>query len=195
MRQWPVQIAIAPFDLRRWQEAHPEAAVSAFFEHLRAEERTDAPAAQKIGTAALTRETVLAAPILERRSLIENYLRHAASMILGLSESRLAVDEPFKKLGMDSLMTVEFRNRIESELHVRLSATMVWNYPNISRLACHLAEKLGAALEAPVERGAEKIAITNRGVDRAAALSELTEGEAEALFMEKLSKLRGMLSK
>ena len=55
----------------------------------------------------------------------------------------------FSDLGMDSLMSVELRNRLNQTLagEFVVSTTAVFDYPNIAGLARHLAEELGQAGE------------------------------------------------
>ncbi len=64
-----------------------------------------------------------------------------------LAPARIDARKPLRALGFDSLMTIEFRNRLEAGLGLTLPATLVWNYPTIADLAPHLAGKLGIALE------------------------------------------------
>jgi hypothetical protein len=47
---------------------------------------------------------------------------------------------------MDSLMALELRNRMERNLRLKLSATLVWNYPTITAIAAHLESRLAARL-------------------------------------------------
>ncbi len=58
----------------------------------------------------------------------------------------------FFDLGMDSLMSVELRNRLNRVLagEYVVSNTAVFDYPNIAALAGHLAAELGPALGTPV---------------------------------------------
>jgi DNA-directed RNA polymerase specialized sigma24 family protein len=44
-------------------------------------------------------------------------------------------------------MAMEFRNQLESDLGVKLSSTLIWEYPTIDRLTSHLADKLNALSE------------------------------------------------
>jgi len=57
----------------------------------------------------------------------------------------------FFDLGMDSLMAVEFRNRLNRAFSGVYTApnTVVFDYPDIARLAAHLDEELGEVGEAP----------------------------------------------
>jgi len=65
--------------------------------------------------------------------------------VLRTSPHRLAGDRPFQALGLDSLMGLELRNRLERALGLKLSASAVWNYPTPDRLCSWLAAQLGGA--------------------------------------------------
>ncbi len=69
--------------------------------------------------------------------------------VLKLPPARVDVNKPFRALGLDSLMALELRNRLEADLGLKLSATLVFNHPTVAALAPHLAECMGIPLEAP----------------------------------------------
>ena len=48
-----------------------------------------------------------------------------------------------ESLGLDSLMALELRNRLEATLDITLPAALVWAYPTISALAGALCERMG----------------------------------------------------
>jgi acyl carrier protein len=52
----------------------------------------------------------------ERRAALTDHLRELVARVLRLDPSRLAADQPFNALGLDSIMAVELRNRIEGSL-------------------------------------------------------------------------------
>ncbi|WP_340557769.1 type I polyketide synthase [Streptomyces sp. GSL17-111] len=52
---------------------------------------------------------------------LEEAVVEQAGEVLGLSGRRLSVDQPLKRMGLDSLMSVELRRRIETRQGIRLS--------------------------------------------------------------------------
>jgi len=76
------------------------------------------------------------APQANRRKLLVDYLRAEALGILGLNQSYF-IDErqPLLKMGLDSLMAVDFRNRLSAALRRNLTATLLFDYPTIGELA------------------------------------------------------------
>ncbi len=85
----------------------------------------------------------------ERRDLLVTFLQGEVQAVLRLS-SAPSPTVGFFDLGMDSLMAVEFRNRLNRAFTGVYTApnTVVFDYPDISRLAAHLDEELGEVSEA-----------------------------------------------
>ncbi|MFD5430531.1 acyl carrier protein, partial [Streptomyces sp. NPDC127084] len=69
------------------------------------------------------------------------------ALVVKVPARRFDPDRPLKSLGIDSLMSLELRNRLESVFGIRLSATLIWNYPTIHDIVPFLAEKLGLELD------------------------------------------------
>ena len=79
------------------------------------------------------------APSSERLSLLTSYLQERVADVLGLSSHQLVgIDQGFAEMGMDSLMAVELKTRIEFDLNISVSPTMIFNYPTIESIAEHL---------------------------------------------------------
>lgn len=143
-------VAVMPFELPRWGDHHPRGG-SPFFDELRAGGEAEAA---ETAEPAIRDALAAAEPGRQRRAMLEAYLRDQVAGVLRLAPARIAVNRPFKALGMDSLMALELRNRLEAGLGVTLSATMVWNHPTIAQLAPFLAGRMGIELEAPAGGGA-----------------------------------------
>lgn len=72
--------------------------------------------------------------------LLEDSVREAVATILGVPVDEVTErSEGFFQMGMDSIMTVELRRRLESSLQVNLPTTLAFEYPTIERLTEYLA--------------------------------------------------------
>jgi acyl transferase domain-containing protein/thioesterase domain-containing protein len=68
----------------------------------------------------LDRETLLRATKEDRRKLLETYVTQQLAEILKRSEDLIDNHEPLQSLGMDSLMAIDLKYRIENDLAVNL---------------------------------------------------------------------------
>jgi acyl carrier protein len=68
--------------------------------------------------------------------------------VMRLAPAEVDADVPFGRLGLDSLMGLELRNRLEAALGLRLPASLVWTYPTLGALSAALAETLGVTAAA-----------------------------------------------
>ncbi len=79
----------------------------------------------------------------EQLFLIIEYLQEQIAMVLGLDKSQAPGSKVgFFQMGMDSLMAVELRNKLEATFGLALSTTLAFNYPNIHALSTYLLERL-----------------------------------------------------
>jgi phthiocerol/phenolphthiocerol synthesis type-I polyketide synthase B len=89
---------------------------------------------------------------VERRQMLEPVVRGAVGHVLKITPSRLDRRKSFGDLGLNSLMAVELRNRLETTFGRPLSATLAWNHPTIEAIVHFLAadEPGAAAIEPPM---------------------------------------------
>jgi phthiocerol/phenolphthiocerol synthesis type-I polyketide synthase C len=136
-RDRPV-VSYVPLDLRRWFDGYPDTAALASWAGLREAARAGGGRAARDG--ALTAR-LRSADQAERRSLLEDTVRAVAGQVLRLDPGLIEGETPFKSLGLDSLMGLELRNRLEAALGLALSPTLLWTYGNILALSGRLAEQ------------------------------------------------------
>ncbi|GAA2069421.1 hypothetical protein GCM10009801_19040 [Streptomyces albiaxialis] len=98
---------------------------------------------------ALARRLLSTASEGERYRELSAWLRAALEDVLPnrLHTAAEPDEVPFVDMGLDSLMGVELRNRLEKELGLRMSATLVWAHPTIRALASALLRRLGPAAD------------------------------------------------
>jgi epothilone polyketide synthase D len=188
------QAAVMPFDLDEWAAFYPPAAHAALFKNLAAlrpegEPGTSPAAAPSADSPAALRQQLLSAEAgRQRRGLFEQHLRQQVAAVLRLAAERIPLNKPLKTLGLDSLMTLELRNRLEASLGMSVSATFVFNYPTIALLAPYLAEKLEIPLEA-----AEAAPQPADEPPAAGAVEDLSKEEIEALLADELAAVDDLL--
>ncbi|HEV7977565.1 SDR family NAD(P)-dependent oxidoreductase, partial [Amycolatopsis sp.] len=79
----------------------------------------------------------------ERRTAVLDLVRTQVSLVLGHTGSdEIDPGRAFRDLGFDSLTAVELRNRLNTGAGLRLSATLVFDYPTPGALAEHLLDEL-----------------------------------------------------
>lgn len=93
----------------------------------------------------------------ERDDVLLEVVRSHAAAVLGHGDHRaIEPERAFNELGFDSLSAVELRNSLNSATGLRLSPTLVFDYPNARVLAAHIAAEL-APDSAGTDAGEESV--------------------------------------
>jgi acyl carrier protein len=74
--------------------------------------------------------------------LLEQFFAREAGHVLRLPPSRIERSTPFGRLGMDSLMMMELKNRVLAGAGVELSNATLTRYDHVGALASYLLEQL-----------------------------------------------------
>ncbi len=135
----PAQMGVVPLDIQRWGAFYRAAATSRRLSLL----QTAQGGAQRgeKGTRDLQIRLVAAEPSA-RASLLAEILLAQVGQVLRLAENQISMTVPLTTMGMDSLMGLELRNRIESVLGIRVPASLLWSYPTVGRLAEYIDREI-----------------------------------------------------
>ncbi len=115
----------------------------------------------------------------EAENLLGIYLQEKITNILGIKIDSFKKEEGFQDLGMDSMMGLQFRNVLSSELSLSLPSTLIYKYPNLYELQKFLREEL-YSFEKNIEgKGEENLLNLNQRT-----LSELAELLTEELMSQ-----------
>ncbi|KAG6365908.1 hypothetical protein INS49_000084 [Diaporthe citri] len=81
-------------------------------------------------------------PALEQ--YISEALRSAAAATLGTGDEDIDASSALSELGMDSVMTVQFRTKVQRSLRVQMAPTLLWKCPTLAHLVKHFMMELEA---------------------------------------------------
>jgi acyl carrier protein len=136
-------VAVMAFSFGQLPRLFPHIAQSQYFREL-LPNRDDSPstaiASSSVEMGIL--QELASAPADQKYELLESHLLRRIGEILRLDPSRIDRLAPFSSLGMDSLMSLELRNRLQPDLNLTLSATMLFAYPTPAALIAHIFERL-----------------------------------------------------
>jgi acyl carrier protein len=103
---------------------------------------TPAPTASNVASQEISRNMLLAAEPEERSLIVETYLRQHLARVTGLTTDELDPHQSLNTLGLDSLMAVELKNRIETNLQVVLSIGDLYRGMDMAGVASLILEEI-----------------------------------------------------
>lgn len=121
----------------------------AFLSRLQAEIPLMEPQQIATGAPQLVEQLTLA-PVEQRKKLVLDYLRNVVAEVTRIDAAEIRDAAGFFDLGMDSLMAIELRRRLEQGLGKQLPATLAMDHPRLTDAADYLlTDVLGLAEQAP----------------------------------------------
>lgn len=146
-----VQLAVTPMD---WPAFLADAPMQEFFQAFK-------PAVTVAGTTVapvinqLNKEALVQLSEGERSRKLKNFLITELAAVLGMEIDQLNAltqrHSGFFDLGLDSLTSVEFKNKINHGLAIHLPASAIFDYPTIQALTGHLMTMLATEINVPAQ--------------------------------------------
>ena len=129
------------------------------------------------------REQLNALNYSDRQNTLTIYILSQVRKIVGLKDlEAIDPDLGFSELGIDSLTSIELRNRLQNTLDCSLPSTLTLDYPTINHLTSYLLEKLFPSEDLFDESlPSDSLETTD--------IEQLSEAEAEVLLLEELAKI------
>ena len=192
LRQDSTQVAAVPVDWRQFRQFYFAGSEPPLLTELG---REQTPNPSHAGHPGERRDALLAAQPAQRHRLLQSYLVEQVARVLGVSTSRLDVQQPLSNLGLDSLMAVELKNRIAVDLGVNMPMVKFLQGPSVEQAAAQILDQLtaevssGSAAPAPaaVQRHSDQ-GNGNINAHLLANLEQLSDEEVNSLLTEMLAK-------
>jgi aryl carrier-like protein len=136
------QYAAMDIDWTRFRESSSQRL--AFYTEVLEERSTLDATHTTVQSAKNVLDIILAKPQAERELAVRECLAREAAMVLQLPHRELDVDRPLVDFGLDSLMAVQLRNRIERALGVAISVGRILDDASAAGLAAEVATQLAS---------------------------------------------------
>jgi acyl transferase domain-containing protein/acyl carrier protein len=153
-------------------------------------QRVEQAVAQSAAPADVLTE-IAALPEAERSRRLLEIVRTTAASVLALQPEEVDPQLGLFEMGMDSLMSVELRSRLERAVGRKLPSTLTFNYPNVRALAGYLA---GLVTPKPTAPAAPATPATPTPPAPAATLADvdsdaMSEDEIAAMLSDALQSI------
>lgn len=129
------------------------------------------------------RERIAALPHRRRTKELLREIASVLTAVLGRDGSEV-LDVPFRDLGLDSLGSIELRNRLGQSLDLRLPATLAFDHPTGVRLSEYLLLRIEE----------EETSVDASDAEDHSAIDHLSVEDAEALLLRELEEIEGAQS-
>jgi acyl carrier protein len=127
----------------------------------------------------------------EQHNLILNKIRAEAGYVLGFNDvEALDTKRGFFTLGMDSLMSVQLRNRLENKLGCNLPPTVAFEYPTIEALANYVADEVFKVAKNEPEPAAAQPETTE---DSSVDLNDFSQDDLMSLLDDELRNINKLI--
>ncbi len=80
-------------------------------------------------------------PVNQRKTLMADHLRARVSSILLLDAGEINLNDRLFDLGVDSLIAMQLKSKLQQDLGVPLGSTLLFDFPTVDRLAHYLVEE------------------------------------------------------
>ena len=157
-------------------------------------EPLDASSLPEIGKQPLKQHELLLAwdkiPPSDRQNILIDRIQTQVVQILKLNPAEFKLERGFADLGMDSLMAIELRNRLEKSLNISLPLALVFEYPTVKQLANYIATNIFNWQQ----NLSQNLPITeDRSSEFLATIEQLNEAEVQAAIAQEMAELERLI--
>jgi acyl carrier protein len=191
--QSATQVVAVPVNWKQYRKFYP-AGIPPCGTLLSELAREEGEVPRPAGRTSERRDALLAAEPAERRQLLQSYLSEQVARVLGLSPSKLDVQQPLSNLGLDSLMAVELKNRIAVDLKVNVPVVKFLQGFSVDQAVTQVLEQLTTEAANPTTPLAPAVAQQKEHIDKGNAeqllanLDQLSDEKVDSLLTDMLGE-------
>ena len=140
-------------------------------------------------------EALKEAPPEKQRQMLRDHVAAEVTKVLGLGPNDpVPMDTGFFEMGIDSLTTVEMRNRLQVSLGTILPPTLIFNYPTLTSMIGYFADdvlklpKASALEEVPADEEPEAAETPEKAA--AEQVEDMSVDDVAKMLQQRIEKLR-----
>ncbi|MCH2245137.1 MAG: SDR family NAD(P)-dependent oxidoreductase [Crocosphaera sp.] len=143
--------------------------------------------------------TLEAANPKERQSLLVAHVLRQLSVVLEINDlESIPLDTGFFDLGMDSLTSVEFRNKLQDSLGCSVPSTLALDYPTVGKLVDYLVQQLNLQIDCEdsslsASRSDSTDNDSTEDLSELPNFSQLSEVELETSILQEIEALEKLI--
>ena len=183
------QIGVLPVDWSVFLQQFPSQAVPSWLRTIAATLPITPKANTPQSSASELLQQFKRSPVKQHRAIMMAHLQQQIAIALGRdSAQNLDPQLGFFEMGLDSLMALDFKNRLQNSLGQPLSSTLTFEYPTLDALADYLLDQVSELRE--LTRSTLKTpSIQPDLLETVAAIKQLSEDELATLIDRELDVL------
>ena len=161
---------VARIDWASFLPLYQMAGKRSFLTQLEREVPESAPAPAHSGNTQLVEQLTIA-PVQQRKKLVVDYLRGVVAEVTRIDAAEIRDEAGFFDVGMDSLMAVELRHRVERAVGQELPATLAMDYPRLVDVADYLlSDVLSISGQVSAKSVAQPVSVVTTRTDEPIAI-------------------------
>jgi NAD(P)-dependent dehydrogenase (short-subunit alcohol dehydrogenase family)/acyl carrier protein len=172
------QVGVVPVDWSRYAAQYPLGAGRTLVEELIGDAATGTAKAPS-----RLREELRSMPAGAREEALSQYVAAEVGQVMLLGDRAVDIRQGLFDMGMDSLMALELRNRVQAALDFELPSTLLFNYPTVEAIVGYLqsavfGEEQATGSAPPPDNGDQLESMLDR-------LEQLSDEEIELRLAER----------
>lgn len=166
-----------------------------FLEQVSSLKRSEPKDKQAVSKGSELLAQLKAAPLEARRDILLGHIRLEAASVLRISDPEaIDLNQGLFEMGMDSLMSVELKSRLEAAVEQPLPSTLTFNYPTVAELAGYLEANINALKSTEADASLQVPPILAAPAQMNEALAEEVDDLSEDELADLLAKKLGYTS-